>query len=175
MWDFETPSITTRLRGTTYLQLALRSATCDLHSGLFGGSARNALQAMVEFLAGMHDADGRVTLPGFYEDVPPLPPDLARQWDAIGFDEQAMLRTFGLSTPAGERGFNGLERLWSRPTLEIHGALGRLHGRRPQDRHPGGGACQDFVSYRAGQSPGTRSRRCGATSMPIPRPMPGSR
>ena len=124
MWDFETPSITTRLRGTTYLQLALRTATCDLHSGLFGGSARNALQAMVEFLAGMHDADGRVTLPGFYDDVPSLSPDTARQWDAIGFDEQAMLRNFGLSTPAGERGFSGLERLWSRPTLELHGVWG---------------------------------------------------
>ena len=124
MWDFETPSITTRLRGTTYLQLALRTASCDLHSGLFGGSARNATQAMAEFLAGLHDADGRVTLPGFYDDVPALPPDLARQWAAIGFDEVAMLRQFGLATPAGERGFSGLERLWGRPTLEIHGVWG---------------------------------------------------
>jgi acetylornithine deacetylase/succinyl-diaminopimelate desuccinylase-like protein len=124
MWDFETPSITTRLRGTTYLQLKLRTAKCDLHSGLFGGSARNALQAMVEFLAGLHDQDGRITLPGFYDDVSALPEAVARQWAAIGFDEGAMLHQFGLATPAGERGFSALERLWSRPTLEIHGVWG---------------------------------------------------
>jgi acetylornithine deacetylase/succinyl-diaminopimelate desuccinylase-like protein len=78
----------------------------------------------VEFLAGLHDADGRITLPGFYDDVPPLPPALAAQWEAIGFDEAAMLGQFGLATPAGERGRSGLERLWSRPTLEIHGVWG---------------------------------------------------
>ncbi len=124
MWDAETPSITTRLRGTTYMQLALRTANCDLHSGLFGGSARNALHAMVELLGKLHDSDGRVTLPGFYDDVPALSNTVADQWAAIGFDEIGMLKGFGLSTPAGERGFSGLERLWARPTAEIHGIWG---------------------------------------------------
>ncbi len=124
MWDIATPSITTRLRGTTYMELSLRTANCDLHSGLFGGSARNALHALVEVLGKLHDADGRIALPGFYDDVPALPPDLARQWAEIGFDETAFLGNFGLATPAGERDFNGLERLWARPTAEIHGIWG---------------------------------------------------
>ena len=124
MWDINSPSITTRLRGTTYMQLALRTATSDLHSGLFGGSARNALQAMVELLSKLHDANGRVALPGFYDDVPAIPPKLARQWADVGFDEAAFLGQFGLSTPAGEQGFSGLERLWARPTAEIHGIWG---------------------------------------------------
>ena len=128
MWDIATPSITTRLRGTTYFELTLRTADCDLHSGLFGGSARNALHALLELLAKLHDADGRIALPGFYDDVPALPPGLARQWREIGFDEAALLRGFGLATPAGERGFNGLERLWSRPTAEIHGVWGGYTG-----------------------------------------------
>jgi acetylornithine deacetylase/succinyl-diaminopimelate desuccinylase-like protein len=124
MWDIKTPSITTRLRGTTYMQLAVRTAKADLHSGLFGGSARNALHALVDLLAKLHDADGRIAIPGFYDDVPPLPPALEAQWAAIGFDEAAVLASFGLSHPAGERGVSGLERLWSRPTAEVHGIWG---------------------------------------------------
>ena len=140
MWDIETPSITTRLRGTTYMQLVLRTATSDLHSGLFGGSARNALHAMVELLGKLHDADGRIALPDFYDDVPAIPAALGRQWADVGFDEAAFLRQFGLSTPAGERGFSGLERLWARPTAEIHGIWGgyREDGRKtviPAEAH----------------------------------------
>ncbi len=140
MWDIDTPSITTRLRGTTYMELALRTAASDLHSGLFGGSARNALHAMVELLARLHDADGRICLPGFYDDVPALPPATAKQWADIGFDEATFLRKFGLSTPAGERGFSALERLWARPTAEIHGIWGGYmeHGRKtviPAEAH----------------------------------------
>ena len=140
MWDIDTPSITTRLRGTTYIELALRTATSDLHSGLFGGSARNALHAMAELLARLHDADGRICLPGFYDDVPALPPATAKQWADIGFDEVTFLSKFGLSNPAGERGFSALERLWARPTAEIHGIWGGYmeHGRKtviPAEAH----------------------------------------
>jgi acetylornithine deacetylase/succinyl-diaminopimelate desuccinylase-like protein len=79
-------------------------------------------------LSKLHDADGRITAPGFYDDVPPLPAALAQQWREIGFDEPALLRSFGLATPAGEREFSGLERLWSRPTAEVHGIWGGYTG-----------------------------------------------
>jgi acetylornithine deacetylase/succinyl-diaminopimelate desuccinylase-like protein len=111
-----------------YTQITLRTARCDLHSGLFGGVARNALNALTQLLGGLHDDQGRVQLPGFYDDVPELPPALAEQWGALNFDEAALLASFGLKTPAGEADRTGLERLWSRPTADIHGIWGGYMG-----------------------------------------------
>lgn len=128
MWDIDTPSITTRLRGTVYTQIKLKTANADLHSGLFGGVARNALNALTNLLGSIHDEHGRVRLPGFYDDVPELPPELAAQWASLNFDEAALLKSFGLATPAGENDRPPLERLWSRPTADIHGIWGGYTG-----------------------------------------------
>ena len=128
MWNIDTPSITTRLRGTVYTEITLRTARLDLHSGLFGGVARNALNALTEVLGKLHDPQGRVRLPGFYDDVPELPPALAAQWQSLNFDEAALLASFGLKTPAGEVDRPALERLWSRPTADIHGIWGGYMG-----------------------------------------------
>ena len=128
MWDIDTPALTTRLRGMTYLQLTLHAANRDLHSGLFGGSALNPLNALTRILGDLHDADGRIQLPGFYDGVAEIPPALAAQWAALGFDESAFLGGVGLSHPAGERGRPALERLWARPTADINGIWGGYAG-----------------------------------------------
>ncbi|RDJ21100.1 M20/M25/M40 family metallo-hydrolase [Bosea caraganae] len=153
MWDVESPSITTRLRGTVYTQIKLRTARCDLHSGLFGGVARNALNALTQLLGGLHDEQSRVQLPGFYDDVPELPDELARQWAALAFDEAALLSSFGLATPAGEVGRPALERLWSRPTADIHGIWGGYIGEGRKTVIPA--EAQAKISFRvvAGQDP----------------------
>ena len=121
MWDIDTPAITTRLRGSTYVEIGLRLAERDMHSGLFGGSAQNAANVLTRILGGLHDAGGGVALPGFYDGILPPSPAVLAQWAALGFDEAAFLGTVGLRTPAGERDRPALERLWARPTADITG------------------------------------------------------
>jgi acetylornithine deacetylase/succinyl-diaminopimelate desuccinylase-like protein len=127
-WDIDTPAITTRLRGLVYLEVRVRAAERDLHSGLFGGAALNPLNALVGALAALHDAEGRVTLPGFYDGVAEPSAAQRAEWDALGYDEAAFLGAIGLSHPAGERGRGGLERRWARPTCDINGVWGGYAG-----------------------------------------------
>jgi acetylornithine deacetylase/succinyl-diaminopimelate desuccinylase-like protein len=128
MWDVDTPAITTRLRGMTYAQVTLKAANRDLHSGLYGGSALNPINALTRILGELHDPDGRIQLPGFYDRVTPVSNAQRAQWDALGFDERAFLGTIGLDTPTGERGYSALERLWARPTADVNGIWGGYTG-----------------------------------------------
>ena len=128
MWDIDTPAITTRLRGMTYVEVRVYGASRDLHSGLYGGSATNPLNALTRILGGLHDAEGRVQVPGFYDGVVDTPPALAAEWEGLGFDEAAFLDDVGIAAPAGERGRPALERLWNRPTADINGIWGGYAG-----------------------------------------------
>ncbi len=128
MWDIDTPAVTTRLRGMAYFEVTLKAADRDLHSGLFGGSALNPINALTRILGELHDADGRIQLPGFYDRVKPISNAQRAQWDALGFDEAAFLGGIGLSKPVGERGYSALERLWARPTADINGIWGGYTG-----------------------------------------------
>ena len=128
MWDVDTPAITTRLRGMCYAEVTLKAASRDLHSGLYGGSALNPINALTRVLGELHDGDGRVQLDGFYDKVSPVTNAQRAQWDALGFDESAFLGDIGLTVPAGERGYSVLERLWARPTADINGIWGGYTG-----------------------------------------------
>jgi acetylornithine deacetylase/succinyl-diaminopimelate desuccinylase-like protein len=128
MWDIDTPAITTRLRGMTFAQVTLKSANRDLHSGLYGGSALNPINALARVIGDLQDANGRIQLPGFYDKVKPVSNTQRAEWDALGFDERAFLGKIGLDTPAGERGYSALERLWARPTADINGMWGGYTG-----------------------------------------------
>jgi acetylornithine deacetylase/succinyl-diaminopimelate desuccinylase-like protein len=128
MWDVDTPALTTRLRGVTYVEMTLRAANRDLHSGLYGGSALNPINALTGILGDLQDANGRIQLPGFYDKVQPISNAQRAQWDAMGFDEAEFLGKVGLQTPAGERGYSALERLWGRPTADINGIWGGYTG-----------------------------------------------
>jgi acetylornithine deacetylase/succinyl-diaminopimelate desuccinylase-like protein len=128
MWDAETPAITTRLRGMTYAEVTLKAANRDLHSGLYGGSALNPINALTKILGELQDENGRIQLPGFYDKVRPVTNSQRAQWDALGFDEAAFLADIGLTTPVGERGFSALERIWARPTADINGIWGGYTG-----------------------------------------------
>jgi len=121
MFDAQTPAITTALRGLAKLELVITGPDKDLHSGMFGGAAMNPARVMTRVLADLFDADGRVTLDGFYDGVPELTNAQRAQWDALGFDADAFLGGVGLSVPAGEKGRTALEMIWSRPTCEING------------------------------------------------------
>jgi acetylornithine deacetylase/succinyl-diaminopimelate desuccinylase-like protein len=128
MWDIDTPALTAGLRGLVYFQVDLRAANRDLHSGMYGGSALNPINALVTALGQLKDADGRVQVPGFYDGVRDISPAQANQWAALGFDEARYLRDIGMTTPSGETGRSALERLWARPTCDINGIWGGYQG-----------------------------------------------
>lgn len=128
MWDRQTPSITTMLRGMVGEEIEITCANKDLHSGMFGSAARNPNQLLAEIIASLRAPDGRVTLPGFYDDVAEISPQIKAQWDGLGFDEAAYLGEAGLSVPAGEADRSVLEMLWARPTCEINGITGGYTG-----------------------------------------------
>lgn len=122
------PAITTQLRGLLGEEIVLRGADRDLHSGSFGGLAANPIQVLVDVLATIKDADGRITLPGFYDGVEELSDTLRADWADLGFDAGEFLARVGLKHPVGERGRTGLEMVWNRPTFEINGITGGYTG-----------------------------------------------
>jgi acetylornithine deacetylase/succinyl-diaminopimelate desuccinylase-like protein len=129
MWDARTPAITVMLRGLVGEEVTVTAANRDLHSGLFGGAARNPIHVLAAALAGLHDADGRVTLPGFYDGVPELPADVRKAWEeGLGFSAEQFLGAVGLKEPAGEKGRSALEQIWARPTCEVNGIIGGYTG-----------------------------------------------
>lgn len=127
-WDVNTPAVTTRLRGLVYLEVRLKAAERDLHSGLFGGAARNAVNALTRALAALHDAEGRVTIPGFYDGIIEPSGEQLAEWAALDYDEATFLARIGLRHPAGEAGRGGLERRWARPTCDVNGIWGGYAG-----------------------------------------------
>jgi acetylornithine deacetylase/succinyl-diaminopimelate desuccinylase-like protein len=124
MWDRATPAITTMLRGLVLEEVVIKGADRDLHSGMFGGPAINPIRVLSRIIADLHDDQGRVALPGFYDGVAELPDDIAAQWRHLPFNEKAFLGDVGLSVPAGEQGRSTLEMLWSRPTCDVNGIMG---------------------------------------------------
>jgi acetylornithine deacetylase/succinyl-diaminopimelate desuccinylase-like protein len=129
VFDRETPSICTGMRGMTQCQIDLHGPDVDLHSGSFGGAVPNPLAVMADLLAGLHDEKGRVTLPGFYDRVVELTDRDRELFAKLPFDEDRWVQETALSRgTAGEEGFSTLERIWARPTAEINGMWGGYSG-----------------------------------------------
>ena len=125
MWAAGTPSICTGMRGLADAEITLIGPSRDLHSGSFGGGVPNPAHALAALLAGLHDADGRITLPGFYDDVVPLTDSERALLARLPFDEQGWLADAGDSGATyGEAGHSTLERIWTRPTAEVNGLWG---------------------------------------------------
>lgn len=128
MWDHDKPAITTMLRGLVGEEIVLTGPSRDLHSGGYGGAARNPIHVLVDVLSALHDENGAVTIPGFYEGVDELPAEIKTQWEQLDFDGAEFLDGVGLSVPAGESGRSVLEQIWARPTCEINGIIGGYTG-----------------------------------------------
>jgi acetylornithine deacetylase/succinyl-diaminopimelate desuccinylase-like protein len=116
------------VRGLTDCQIDLHGPDVDLHSGSFGGAVPNPLTAMAHLLAGLHDKDGRITLKGFYDNVRPLSDRERDMLAKLPFDENRWLATANSRAAVGEAGFTTLERIWARPTCEVHGIWGGYMG-----------------------------------------------
>ena len=128
MWDPNTPMITTSLRGLVYDEVKIKAANRDLHSGVFGGAARNPIRVLTYVLGGLFDENGRITIPGFYDGVKDLPPDILAQWKKLDLTPEKALKPVGLSIPAGEKDRLLIEQLASRPTCDINGIVGGYIG-----------------------------------------------
>jgi len=125
MWAADVPSMCTGMRGLVDAQIDVRGADTDVHSGSFGGGVPNPLHALAGLLAGLHDDEGRVTLPGFYDSVLPLTDAERALFARLPFEEKAWLADAGGSrAAAGEAGYTTLERVWARPTAEVNGMWG---------------------------------------------------
>ncbi|CAN5344878.1 dipeptidase [soil metagenome] len=127
VWRPGRPAISLGTRGITGLEVKVTGPNRDLHSGMYGGSVPNPIDALCRMLARLHDEQKQVTVPGFYDDVKPIPPDLRDEWRRLDPDvhDDARKLECGLS---GEVGFNTLERRWLRPTLEFNGITGGYQG-----------------------------------------------
>jgi acetylornithine deacetylase/succinyl-diaminopimelate desuccinylase-like protein len=128
MWDPKTPAITTALRGLLYEEVKIKAADRDLHSGLFGGAAQNPIRVLAKIIAAIHDDDGRITIPGFYDGVPELPDAVKKEWAGLGLTPEKFLGQVGLGVPAGEKGRLVIEQVFSRPTCDVNGIWGGYTG-----------------------------------------------
>jgi acetylornithine deacetylase/succinyl-diaminopimelate desuccinylase-like protein len=137
MWDGETPSITTSLRGLVYEEIRLTCADRDLHSGLFGGAARNPIHVLADILSAMHKLGGSVAIPGFYDGVHELPADIKADLAGLGLTPEKFLGPIGLKIPAGEKDRLLIEQVSTRPTAEVNGILGGYTGEGAKTVIPG--------------------------------------
>ncbi|HEX8665083.1 MAG TPA: dipeptidase [Beijerinckiaceae bacterium] len=128
MWDKDTPAITASLRGLAYYEVIVRCADRDLHSGLFGGAARNPIHVLAKIVADLHDENGRIAVPGFYEGVGEMPPDVLERWRRLNLTPEDFLGQVGLRVPAGERDRMLIEQIQSRPTCDANGIVGGYTG-----------------------------------------------
>ena len=120
-FDGNLPAITISLRGLMYAQIDVTGTDVDLHSGGYGGAVDNPANALARIIASLKGPDGRVQIPGFYDDVVALTDDERRQLDELPFDEEALRAKIGVPALTGESGFGVLERRGSRPTLDVNG------------------------------------------------------
>jgi acetylornithine deacetylase/succinyl-diaminopimelate desuccinylase-like protein len=128
LYGEETPAIITMLRGIVKIELQITGPSRDLHSGMYGGISINPIRVLNKILAGLHDDQGKITLPKFYEGVSELPEEIATQWENLSFDHSHFLKEVGLSEPAGELDRSPLEMIWSRPTCDVNGISGGYEG-----------------------------------------------
>ena len=129
MWDKGVPAITCSLRGLCALEVTLKSANSDLHSGMFGGGVQNANHLLVQLLSTLHDASGNVNVDHFYDDVLELTELEREEIASLGFDEEKLKQSLGLTElTGGEQNVPYRERISTRPTLEINGLWGGFQG-----------------------------------------------
>lgn len=128
MQSLEHPSIDAGVRGLSYLQVEVTGPNRDLHSGVYGGAVANPINALAKLIAGMHDENNHITIPGFYDDVDELSPEERTQINKADYDEAAYKEDLGVKALQGEKGYTSIERTGIRPTMDVNGIWGGFTG-----------------------------------------------
>ncbi|MGE5191083.1 MAG: dipeptidase [Deltaproteobacteria bacterium] len=126
------PAVTYGLRGIVACEVTLRGPNQDVHSGVFGGAIANPVNALAKVIAGLHDAQGRIQIPGFYDEIPPMSAEERKRLEALPFDERQFMKELGIDAVWGEAGYTTLERRWARPTCDVNGITGGYQGEGPK-------------------------------------------
>lgn len=122
------PTLTYGLRGLCYMEIELTGPNRDLHSGTYGGAVANPVNMLAKVIAQLHDKNGKITIPGFYDDVLKLTKKERENFKKLKFSEKAYAKELGVAELQGEAGFTTLERTWARPTLDCNGIFGGYYG-----------------------------------------------
>ena len=155
MFAPDLPTLCVGLRGIVYLELEAQGADHDLHSGVYGGAAPNPIQAIAEILTALKDRDGHIQIPGFHDRVIPPGTKEREAWARLPFDEEEYKRKeVGVKELTGEPEVPLFERLWARPTLEVHGIRGGFTGEGAKTVIPARAVAKISLRLAADQRPG---------------------
>jgi acetylornithine deacetylase/succinyl-diaminopimelate desuccinylase-like protein len=150
----DVPSIDYALRGLVYAEVTVQGPSHDIHSGLHGGAVANPANVLATLIAAMQDADGRITIPGFYDDVLPLTEAERKEWRKLPFDEAAYAASLGVAAlGGGEKKYSFLERVWARPTLDCNGVWSGYTGEGSKTIIPGRASAKISMRLVANQAP----------------------
>lgn len=147
------PAITYGLRGIAYYEIRLTGPNRDLHSGVFGGAVTNPANALSKILAALIDDDGRIQVPGFYDNVISLTEEERAEFRSLPFDEAAFEKDLEVAGLTGEKGYSTLERRWGRPALDVNGIWGGYQGEGEKTVLPGKAAAKFSFRLVPGQDP----------------------
>ncbi len=154
------PTLTTALRGLVYVEVEARGAARDLHSGMYGGAAPNPVQALAGIISGLKGRDGRVRIPGFYHGIQRPSEKERAGWKRLPFNESKFLKLeVGSGALEGERGYPVLERLWARPTFEVHGIRGGFTGDGAKTVIPASATAKISMRLVPGMNPGDVAKK----------------
>ncbi len=159
MFDEDQPSITYGLRGLAYMEIHVTGPNRDLHSGIFGGAVENPANVLCEIIAALKDKDGIVQIPGFYDDVEPLTPEMREAYKALPFNEEEYKRSLDLKALHGENGYSTLERSSARPTLDVNGLWSGYQGEGAKTVLPAKASAKVSMRLVPGQDPDKISKQ----------------
>ncbi|MGC9159173.1 MAG: dipeptidase, partial [Terracidiphilus sp.] len=149
------PTLCVGLRGMIYTELEVRGAKTDLHSGVYGGAAPNPFMALAQILAKLKDENGRILIPGFYDEIIPPSAEELKAWRSLPFDEeQYRIAEVGSRELVGESGYSVLERTWARPSLDVHGIPGGFTGTGAKTVIPAKAVAKVSMRLVPGMTPG---------------------
>lgn len=154
----DVPSIDSGLRGLSYVEVEVTGPNRDLHSGVYGGAVTNPINALCGMIAQMHDAQGRITIPGFYDQVQELTQGERDDLNRAPFDAESYKKDLGIDALRGEEGYNTMERTGIRPTLDVNGIWGGVYGGRIQNGVTVQSLCQNIHAFGTPSDFGNRDR-----------------
>ncbi len=141
-FDKNNPALTYGLRGLAFVEVFVKGPNRDVHSGSYGGSITNPVNALCSIVGQLHDKNGKIAIPGFYKDVKSITKSEKQQFKKLPYNENSFKKSLGVKALHGEKGFTTFERIWTRPTLDINGIKGGYQGEGAKTIIPSEASCK---------------------------------